>query len=54
MYRYGGEGQFKGIYTGMFMKDIPFKGCQGLMNYSSILIPVSYFGCGVNDKHENS
>jgi hypothetical protein len=33
----------------MFLIDIPFKGCQGRSNRSSIVHAVSYFECGVND-----
>jgi hypothetical protein len=33
----------------MFLIDIPFKGCQGRSNRSSIVHAVSYFACGVND-----
>jgi hypothetical protein len=33
----------------MFVIDIPFKGCQGRSNRSSIVHAVSYFACGVND-----
>jgi hypothetical protein len=33
----------------MFLIDIPFKGCQGRSNHSSIVHAVSYFACGVND-----
>jgi hypothetical protein len=33
----------------MFLIDIPFKGCQGRPNRSSIMHAVSYFACGVND-----
>jgi hypothetical protein len=29
--------------------DIPFKGCQGRSNRSSIVHVVSYFACGVNE-----
>jgi hypothetical protein len=33
----------------MFLIDIPFKGCQGRLNRSSIVHAVSYFACSVND-----
>jgi hypothetical protein len=33
----------------MFLIDIPFKGCQGRSNRSSIVHAVSYFACGAND-----
>jgi hypothetical protein len=33
----------------MFLIDIPFEGCQGRSNRSSIVYAVSYFACGVND-----
>jgi hypothetical protein len=33
----------------MFLIEIPFKGCQGRSNRSSIVHAVSYFACGVND-----
>jgi hypothetical protein len=33
----------------MFLIDIPFKGCQGRSNRSSILHAVSYFAYGFND-----
>jgi hypothetical protein len=33
----------------MFLIDIPFKGCQGRSNHSSIVHAVSYFACCVND-----
>jgi hypothetical protein len=33
----------------MFLIDIPFKGCQGRSNRSSIVHAVSYFAYGVND-----
>jgi hypothetical protein len=33
----------------MFLIDIPFKGCQGRSNSSSIVHAVSYFACGVNE-----
>jgi hypothetical protein len=33
----------------MFLIDIPFKGCQGRSNRSSIVHAVSYFACGVID-----
>jgi hypothetical protein len=33
----------------MFFIDIPFKGCQGRSNRSSIVHALSYFECGVND-----
>jgi hypothetical protein len=33
----------------MFLTDIPFKGCQGRSNRSSIVHAVQYFACGVND-----
>jgi hypothetical protein len=33
----------------MFLIDIPFKGCQGRSNRSSIVHAVSYIACGVND-----
>jgi hypothetical protein len=33
----------------MFLIDIPFKGCQGRSNRSSIVHAVSYFVCVVND-----
>jgi hypothetical protein len=33
----------------MFLINIPFKGCQGRSNRSSIVHAVSYFACGVND-----
>jgi hypothetical protein len=32
----------------MFLIDIPFKGCQGRPNHSSIVHAVSYFACSVN------
>jgi hypothetical protein len=31
----------------MFFIDIPFKGCQGRSNRSSIVHAVSYFACGL-------
>jgi hypothetical protein len=33
----------------MFLIDIPFKGCQGRSNRSSIVHAVTFFACGVND-----
>jgi hypothetical protein len=33
----------------MLLIDIPFKGCQGRSNRSSIVHAVSYFACGIND-----
>jgi hypothetical protein len=33
----------------MFLIDIPFKGCQGRSNRSSIVHAVSYFACSVID-----
>jgi hypothetical protein len=33
----------------MFLIDIPFQGCHGRSNRSSIVHVVSYFACGVND-----
>jgi hypothetical protein len=33
----------------MFLIDIPFKGCQGRSNHSSIAHAVSYFACGIID-----
>jgi hypothetical protein len=33
----------------MFLLDIPFNGCQGRTNRSSIVHAVSYFACDVND-----
>jgi hypothetical protein len=33
----------------MFFIDIPFKGCPGRSNRSSIVHAVSYFACGVID-----
>jgi hypothetical protein len=33
----------------MFLIDIPFKGCLGRSNRSSIVHAVSYFACGVID-----
>jgi hypothetical protein len=35
--------------TYMLLIDIPFKGCQGRSNRSSIVHSVSYFAWGVND-----
>jgi hypothetical protein len=34
----------------MFLIDIPFKGCQGHSNCSSIMHAVSYYASGVSDK----
>jgi hypothetical protein len=33
----------------MYLIDIPFNGCQGRSNRSSIVHAVSYFACSVND-----